>query len=134
MSLPKWLKERLGTPTRNRGCRHVKCAFGCRGDVLVGFDEDDMALPAIVDPVPLSALGEALARVEGRRTYRLGRHKEGLALWYRNAMHIRNHPAGTETIVVADHVCGVRPLPSVEISLNLPQGAKKGLPYDEPPY
>lgn len=134
MTIPTWLKDRLGTPTRNRGCKATKCAFGCRQDVLAGFDEDDMALPAIVDPVPLAPLGEALARLQQRKTYRLARHNQGLALWVRTALEISNHPASDEWIVVAEHKCHAPPLPSVDIE-PLPVGAKKGLPYDaEPPF
>ena len=132
MSLPKWLQQRLGTPTRGRGVRHVKCAFGCRRDVLAGFDEDVAASLAIVDPVPLSPLGEALARIEGRVTYRLGRHNDGSALWQRTALNITSAPASAEAIVFADHKCGHAPLPSVEVKA-APDA--KGPDYDaEPPF
>lgn len=133
MAIPKWLKQRIGTPTRGRGCKATKCAFGCRQDVLAGPDEDQMAVAAIVDPIPLSALGEALARMSGRPTYTLGRHNEGLALWLRNALDIANHPASDEVIVVAAHKCHTPELPSVEIQSG--PAKTKGLAYDnEPPF
>ena len=133
MTIPIWLKQRLGNPKRGRGCRATKCIV-CKTDILAGFDEDQMALPAIADPVPLSRIGEALACVEGRKTYKLDRLGEGLALWVRNALHIRSHPASEETIVLADHICNRSPLPSIEIK-PAPSLAKKGLPYDaEPPF
>lgn len=133
MNVPKWLKDRIGVPTRGRGCKATKCLV-CQQSILAGLDEDQMAMPALVDPIPLSPLGEALALMDGRHTYKLARHKQGLALWRRTHFNIRAHPASEETIVVADHKCGGPKFPAVEIQ-SLPARSKKGLPYDdEPPF
>lgn len=131
MSLPRWLSERIGTPTRGRGCRHTKCLV-CQSDVLAGFDEDRCALAVVVDPAPLTALSEALALLDGRRSYELKRLNQGLALWYRDWHDISARPASDANIVMTDHKCGAAKLPSVEIK---PAPKKEGLPYDaEPPF
>lgn len=131
MSLSRWLVERLGTPTRGRGCRHTKCIV-CSSDVLAGFDEDKMAQAVVVDPTPLDTEGEALALLDKRRSYELKRHGQGLALWYRDRYDISARPASDVDIVMTDHRCGAAKLPSVEIK---PAPKKEGLPYDaEPPY
>jgi len=104
----------------------------CKGDVLAGLDEDKCALAAVVDPTPLSPLGEALALMDGRKSYELKRHNSGLALWYRHAWHISRFPASDQVIVLSDHRCGSAKLPGVEIK---PLPGKVGLPYDaEPPF
>ena len=132
MTLSRWLRDRLGTPARGRGAKATKCLV-CKADILAGPDEDQMALPAVVDTTPLSPWGEAAARIQGRRTYRLHRHKEGLALTVRMALNITNHPASDEMIVLADHKCHTPELPSVEIR---PAPEKtRGIAYDnDPPF
>ena len=133
MAIPKWLRSRLGTPARGRGCRAVKCLV-CRSDVVAGPDEDRMAMPAICDPVALSPLGEALALLEDRRSYRLERYKDGSALTLRTHWDIAGHPAGEETIVVCDHRCGAPQLPGVEIT-PIPAATKKSaVLFDDPPF
>jgi hypothetical protein len=98
----------------------------------VGYDEDIMAQAVVVDPVALSPLGEAIARIEGRRTYKLARHNDGSALWVRMAYNIAAHAASETTIVLADHLCDGATLPSLIIK---PKPVKKGLPDDaEPPF
>lgn len=133
MTLPRWLRDRLGTPTRGRGCRATKCIV-CRGDVLAGFDEDQCAALVIADPTPLSPLGEALALIEGRRSYRLERYKDGAALWFRSHWQIQGAPASTETIVLTDHKCGAPQLPGVEITPIPAAKMKTAVLYDDPPF
>jgi len=107
----------------------------CKADVLAGFDEDHCASAVIADPYPLSALGEALALLENRRSYELRRHNDGLALWVRDHWQIGGSPASDEVIVLTDHVCGKAKLPDVKIPTVKPGMKKKGLPYDdEPPF
>ena len=132
MTIPQWLKDRLGTPARGRGCRAVKC-IKCQASVLAGFDEDAMAQAVVVDPTPLSTMGEALALVQQRRTYRLGRYDEGLALWHRDHWQISAHPASEECIVLTDHVCGAGPLPGVEIK-PLAKSDRKSPYSQDPPF
>jgi hypothetical protein len=93
------------------------------------------AKAVVVDPTPLAPLGEALALIEGRRSYQLLRHNQGLALWVRDHWQIAGSPASDETIVLTDHRCGGAKLPEVEITPISAGKAKKGLPYDaEPPF
>jgi hypothetical protein len=83
----------------------------CRELVLAGLDADRTALEAFTDPAPLSALGEALAVVEGRRTYSLRREGGGWVLDGRDHHRIAWSPAGTGSRldVVRQHVCGTPP-------------------------
>jgi hypothetical protein len=131
VAIPTWLKQRIGEPTRGRGCRATKCIV-CKTDVLAGFDEDVMAMPAIADPTPLSPLGEALALIEGRCSYELDRHGAGLALWLRTHWRIEAAPASDQVIVLTDHRCGAPPLPSVEIAPAAP--VHKDSVYGPPPF
>lgn len=132
MSLPKWLRDRIGEPIRGRGCKAVKC-IKCQADVLAGFDEDHCASIVIADPTPLSPLGEALALIENRRSYELCRHGAGLALWIRDHWQIAGRPASAETIIVTDHKCHAAKLPSVEIVPIATAAAKSRLLYDATP-
>jgi len=73
MSIPAWLKRLLseqnpdGITRRIRARRCTKCA----AITLRGLDGDVAALPARVDPEPISADGELAALLTGRRTYTL---------------------------------------------------------------
>jgi hypothetical protein len=81
-----------------------RCRCGAR--ILVGLDADRCALRADVDPTPLSALGEALAHLEGRRTYALNPDGGRIVLDYRDAGRIAHRPAGTGRFdVMAEHRC-----------------------------
>jgi hypothetical protein len=82
----------------------------------------------------LSALGEALALIGGRRSYRLDRHKAGLALWARSHWDISGSPASELVWVVAEHKCYTAKLPAIEIAPAPVQSANQGLSYDEPPF
>lgn len=132
MTLPNWLKERIGTPTRGRGAKPARCIV-CRADVLAGMNEDTSAFATITDPIPLSPLGEALALLDGRRTYRLARHNQGLALWVRTHWDIQGHPASDENITLTDHKCGAPPLPTITIKPIPLTQPKKSLIYDNNP-
>jgi hypothetical protein len=115
MSLPKWLRESLGTPTRGRGAKAAKCIV-CKADVIVGFDEDACARAVVVDPHPLSELGEALALIEGRRSYLLAVQGEGMALWVRDQWQIAGTGASDKVWVFTDHKCHTVPFPGVKVS------------------
>lgn len=89
-------------------CRH------CRAPVLTGLDEDLCAFHATTDPNPLTALGEALALLAGRRTYELRRRGENrLGLYRRDRWQIQGRQAGDQHFVVADHQCDTPPLPTI---------------------
>ena len=53
-----------------RRARAATCR-GCGAKVLDGLDADVCALVATVDPTPLTAIGEVLAVLDGRRTFTL---------------------------------------------------------------
>lgn len=78
----------------------------CGAHRIHGLDADWAALPAKVDPRPLTALGEALAIVSGLRTYDLGRYGSGYQLDYRDQGHVQSRPAGSgRSDVLAEHRC-----------------------------
>ncbi|QXT62742.1 hypothetical protein [Tessaracoccus palaemonis] len=76
-------------------------------DVLAAFDTD-------VDPLPLSAVGELTALLQGRRTVALERYGASLHLRRRGRHEITSRPAGTRRIdVLATHQCDAEPLPTI---------------------
>lgn len=78
----------------------------CRARILAGLDDDKAALRADVDPSPVTALGEMLAQLEGRRTYALVHNFGRLVLDYRDAGRIAYRPAGSGRLdVLAEHRC-----------------------------
>jgi hypothetical protein len=82
----------------------------CQAPILIGLDAPLCALRADVDPQPLSALGEALAHLEDRRTYALCNDGPRIVLDYRDAGRIAHRPAGTGRFdVMAEHRCGPAP-------------------------
>jgi hypothetical protein len=90
----------------------------CRITVWQGFDGEVCALLAYADVMPLSAIGEVLALLDGRRTYRLMRRGERSALQVRDRWDIRTHPAGQSSArctydVLAQHRCGAAILPGL---------------------
>jgi hypothetical protein len=89
----------------SRDLRSGKCR-NCKAPVLVGMSDDQLAHLATVDPDPLTAVGEALARLDGRRTYALRRHGDKYRLAFtRNHWQIRSSQS-TDYDIVADHACG----------------------------
>ena len=120
-----WLKQTLvdrGVMTADgisRRARPRRC-IRCRSSILAGLDDDQMAITAIADPVPLTALGETLALLADppRQTWTLvnrGRLElDHRATWLGSHRH---HPAGSgpdggpcRHDVVPEHRCadGVR--------------------------
>lgn len=134
MSLPGWLKESLGTPTRGRGAKAAKCIV-CKADVIAGFDEDVCARAVVVDPHPLSELGEALALIEGRSSYRLAPQGKGMALWVRDHWQIAGTGASDTVWVFTDHKCHSAPFPGVTVKARWRRHLKKvPADTDEPPF
>jgi hypothetical protein len=79
----------------------------CGGWRIHGLDADMAALPAMCDPEPLSALGEAQATILGLRTYDLSRCGAGYQLDGRDHFHVKGRPAGSGVVdVLAEHRCG----------------------------
>lgn len=87
------------TPTR---CPH------CRAPILVGLDDDVAAIPAHVDPWPLTVRDEATAwlATPPRRTYRLDATGPRLRIRARDHWQITGTPPGPGCHVVAEHRCG----------------------------
>lgn len=80
----------------------------CEAFLIQGLDGDQCALDARADADPVSALGEAHARILGLRTYELWRTKGAWNLELRDMGAIRRRPAGSGVVdVLAEHLCGL---------------------------
>lgn len=96
-----------------RGVRARWCP-GCRTPILTGLDADQCALLAKADPTPLTALGEAMALLDGRATYTLTRDhgRSIVTLSRRTAGTITRQPAGADVAsllawdIIGEHRCG----------------------------
>lgn len=97
---------RLSPDGTGRRAQPRRCRT-CNAPVIVGLDADWAACRADVDPRPLTALGEALAHLEGRRTYALVVNGARHVLDYRDAGRITHRPAGGSGRydVMAQHLC-----------------------------
>jgi len=126
VTIPGWLKDRIGAPVY-RGVTTHRCRT-CQAQILEGLDEDVCAFRAVVDPDPLTPMGEALALLAGRRSYEIRRHSGGWALWHRDRWQIRGRVAGPKYLVVADHQCDTPKLPTIPT----PPRVKKAKANDEP--
>lgn len=95
--------EGIGRRAQPRRCRD------CHARILTGLDDDIAALRADVEPTPVTALGEMIAHLEGRRTYALVHNFGRLVLDYRDANRIAHRPAGTGRLdVLVEHRCASR--------------------------
>ncbi|MGO4984792.1 hypothetical protein [Collinsella sp. Sow4_E3] len=115
--------------------RHIQAerCRRCRADVLRGLDDMWAAGPIEVDPTPLSALGEALALLAGRRTIAC-EHWHGLRFTRRGRWQITSRPAGTfRGDVYASHLCGAPALPSIPSNFAKPV-VDDDLPGAPPPF
>lgn len=144
MTVPKWLEQHLesrGLWDADGITRHarVRRCRKCRARIVVGLDADLVAGEAHCDPYPLSQLGEAAALILGRRTYSLRwiAALGELRIDGRGQFEIRGHPAGSTPRpglpiydVVAEHVCGTLPLPSIPSVHEKPRITFS----DDPPY
>lgn len=104
-----WLADhvRRSSPGRvgPRFCRAMRCP-DCRRPVISGLDGDRCAFMIKAEPVPLSPLGEALARLGGLQTVRLTRAGGRFLITARDPWHITDRqPLGLGD-VLAEHVCG----------------------------
>jgi hypothetical protein len=113
----------LADITRNRA-RGRRCP-GCKAWVV-------QVDGATLDPRALTAVGEALAMLDGRHTYEVARFTN---VKRRNAYEIRHHPATTHKMPVdiyATHLCNSTPeYPTCESQL---QAAYLAKDPECPPY
>lgn len=86
--------------------------WSCKQPILTGLDDLACAFAVRVDPTPLTALGEALARLAGLATYEV-RRGHPVRIVRRGARQILARPAGSDALrvmgafdVVAAHECG----------------------------
>lgn len=131
-----WLKQHLidiGVWNGDGISRTAKVRrHACGRYVIAGLDDPRCAGPAITDPDPLSAAGEALAVLTGRTTYNLVRTGTLVELDHRNAIIIAGSPPGSRGHdVVATHVCDAPPLPTMPTAYTI-TATKEAT--DEPPY
>lgn len=123
--IPATVADATGHNGISRRAKDRTCV--CGAAILVGLDAERCAGEAKVDVAPVTAVGEALAILSGRATYRLytaGR----LELDHRSRWHITGDSAEAVT-VLAEHVCGSSPLPTRPATIP----TTKELP-DEPDY
>ena len=111
--------DRMTRRVSARTCRE------CHAPILAAIAGDVAGIPAYVDPVPLSPLGEALAVLCGRYTCSLRPAARGLRLDLRDSYHITEAAGSGRYDVVAQHRCGAAPLPEALSKLPAPTPRKK---------
>lgn len=137
MSIPGWLQAHLtdrGRWDSDRISRRtgVRRCPDCRRRIYAGLDAELIAGVAHADLDPVSALGEAAARLLGLRTYALRWNLEYLTLDLRDQWSILGQPAGGSWYdVVHEHDCGIVALPSAPSRL---ADNTRGNYNLEPPY
>lgn len=118
--------EGVGRRAQPRRCR------ACERRIMVGLDDDRIALRADADPSPTTAVGEMIAQLEGRRTFALVISESRYVLDYRDAGRIAHRPAGTPRLdILVEHRCDSRtrfPIAPSNLTRNhalacLPEGA-----------
>jgi hypothetical protein len=101
--IPAWvLQERRGEAFRS-AC--LQRCTKCRAPILYGLDADICALSARADPTPLTPLGEAIALLDGRRTFNLTETAGRIEITARDFWAIggeSRHP------VIPEHKCNSR--------------------------
>lgn len=114
--MPEWLaahiRDSTGQEPGGRYARRSTCRV-CKALVLRGVDSEWAGIVVAVDPAPVTAAGEWLARRAGRGSYALRRRLGGrLELTCRDHWQIRGRPAGAGTtvgpfgfVVVVEHAC-----------------------------
>jgi hypothetical protein len=115
MSVPKSFAERrrLEAIRANsvdgfaRSARSTSCRQ-CGRPVMAGLDDDMCALSVVVDTYPLSAAGEVVALMSGRRTYSLTWAGGRYEIDRRDEYRIDGNPPGARANVdvVVNHECG----------------------------
>lgn len=137
-----WLADHIttttGRPPGGRNARPDHCR-DCKAPILTGLDEDLCAVVAWADPIALSRLGEATARIAGRQTYWLRRNGQKLYLTRRPFYVIKAFPAGTRGPqcgdVIPAHVCGAGyPDACITDSILRTRTEKETRSNDNPPF
>jgi hypothetical protein len=112
----------------------------CGAYVWRGLDHDWSALTVQADTTALSPVGEVLALLRGRTTYRLSKQGTRYVLTRRDRWSIKSYPAGAVVRaatydVIADHRCRAEPLPSIASQLDAALiRPKAGESDDQPSY
>lgn len=140
MTRPNWLLDHLiraGHMTETGLTRRarVRTCDRCGDVALVGLDEDICAFEVAASPRPLSALGEAMALLEQRRTFELIRTARGYQLERRGADHIESRPAGRtpRADVLAEHRCRAPdPADALVAETSFPEHRIRS--YERPPF
>jgi hypothetical protein len=110
--LPEPVLDHIATTTGldhrvvSRKARRDRCK-GCGAPILRGLDADLLAIDVKVDNVPLTPLGEVVARRAGLGTWVLSPNPPGLSVNCREDFSIRAKPAGSlyRADVVPGHQC-----------------------------
>lgn len=100
VSLPEWLRRTLGDTYRSV---RLRTCTRCNAPVLAGLDADNCAFAARVDMTPISATGEAVALLTGRRTFDLVGGGGEKKLYIREDHNIKSD---RRYLVFAEHRCG----------------------------
>jgi len=134
-----WLKRMLeerGTLDPDGVSRRARTTFcdGCGAVVVRGLDDARCALVATVDPTPIGAVGEVLARLAGRETYELRWVSSRYELDHRDQFQIAGRPP-VGVHACAEHRCAGA-LPAIA---HVGGGPKAGRPAagrtpDDPPF
>lgn len=129
--LPAWVQRMLdvdpdalvGRVARIRPCR------SCRALIWRGRDQGALVE---ADWQPTTQLGEVLALIAGRGTYRLVLTFDGYELMHRDPWTIKANRS--QWPVVARHVCGAAPLPA-QVGTILDKPERPGAdPHGPPPF
>ena len=91
----------------------LRTCMACRRSTLAGLDGRVAGLSVWCDLTELSALGEAMALIDGRATYEVWDATVRPELERRDVWRVRAHPPGSEGCrpVLAEHRCGA-PVPA----------------------
>lgn len=137
-TIPTWLRQHLeatglwNTDGVSRTARPTSCRK-CGAIVMRGLDDRVAGLVATADPTPITPLGEALAQLDGRWTYRLSWRAGHYELDDRDEWAIQARPAGTVE-VLAQHRCHSPPLPACPSVLTQPRRARESNDMSDPPF
>lgn len=140
MTLPEYLLDHIAATTGidhrvvSRKARRATCPQ-CRQAVLRGLDADAMAIDVRVDLVPLTPLGEMVARRAHLGTWVVSPAPPGVAVDFRDEYMLRAKPAGTlrRADVVPGHQCGRRWLKGCVTRSRIPR-ASAVTTSNEPPF
>jgi hypothetical protein len=141
MNLPTHVLDHLAATTgvdyraASRKARRSPCR-GCSAWTLRGLDDDLLAEDVRVDVIPLTLLGEAVARRQGFGSWQLSASENGLQLNRRDRYSIAEKPAGTlpRADVVPGHSCGRRWLPPCIARSRLPRAGPASAFRGDPPF